>query len=288
MKIKPILLALSLLTGLSHAELIPGLTVESATIGLNDQMGPEKAINGFGLDGDVPSLTASHRQEFSSNWWSGWSGNVTEWQITIDLEGNYKLDTIHIWNYREGCCQGRGLRNVEIYVASEEDEEALVKLVTDGSGEHDNDEGGFLLPRAPDGPEYLGFDLDVSGVTNAELLNNVRLFRIDGSDDLYGEGEVHGGLAEIQFDGSDPITTSSSPLQLLITEGESGFDLSWESTEGRVYDLVNSPDLSTPVSQWAVYESNSEIAATAPLNTLTGVSPAETKRFFALIERSGN
>lgn len=148
--------------------------------------------------------------------------------------------------------------------------------------------GGFLLPRAPGDQEYLGFDLDVSGVTNAELLNNVRLFRIDGGDDPYGEGEVHGGLAEIQFDGSAPDTTASTPLQLLVTPGESAFDMSWESTEGSLYDLVSSTDLSTPVSQWAVYESNSGIAATAPLNTLTGVNSPDTKRFFALIEQSGN
>ena len=244
MKIKSLVITLLSLAGFATADLIPGLTIESATIGLNPEMGPEKAIDGFGLDGDVPSLTASHRQQFSSNWWSGWDGAVTEWQITIDLEANYKLDAIHIWNYREGCCQGRGLKNVEIYVASEEDETLLVKLVTDGTGANDNDQGGFLLPRAPADATYTGFDLDVSGVTNAGLLNNVRLFRIDGASDLYGEGEVHGGLAEIQFSGSPP---SGAPLAISdIKQIEGGINLTWNSREGASYKLEFSLDL----KQW--------------------------------------
>ncbi len=285
MKIKSSLALLFSLVGLASAELIPNLSIESATIGLNAQMGPEKAINGFGLDGDVPSLNASHREQFSSNWWTGWSGDVTEWQITIDLEKNYKLDAIHIWNYREGCCAGRGVRNVDLYVASAEDETQLVKLVTNGNGEHDNDEGGFLLPLAPTGGDYFGFDLDVSGVTNAELLNNVRLFRIDGGSDNHNGGSDWGGIGEVQFDGSAPVIGSGAPLQLLVNQGESGFDFSWESTEGKVYDLVSSTDLSTAPSDWPVYDGNSGIPATAPLNTLTGVAPTENKRFFALIER---
>lgn len=285
MKIKHLLITLLSLAGIANADLVPGLTIESATIGLNPEMGPEKAINGFGLDGDAPSLTASHRQEFSSNWWSGWDGAVTDWQITIDLEANYKLDAIHIWNYREGCCQGRGLRNVEIYVASEEDETLLVKLVTDGTGANDNAQGGFLLPRAPADAAYTGFDLDVSGVTNAELLNNVRLFRIDGASDLYGEGEVHGGLAEIQFDGSPPVLNPES-LQLSIAEVGGTLEFSWASVEGKVYDIVSSIDLSTPVDQWEVFETYSDILATFPTNTVADVTVVDSKRFFALIEKN--
>lgn len=207
------------LTATSESALITGLTIESATVGLNDQMGPEKAINGVGLDGDVPSLTGSHREQFSSNWWTGWSGDVNEWQITIDLEGNYNLDTVQVWNYREGCCAGRGLSNVEIYVASAEDEATLVKLNTDGSGLHDDGSGNFLFPQAPTGGDYTGFNLDLSGVTNSELLENARLFRLDGGSNLHDEGQVHGGLAEIQFGGTLIPEPSTSALALLSLFG---------------------------------------------------------------------
>ena len=217
---RPLQGALALLTGLSltansEGALILGTTVESATIGLNDQMGPEKAINGFGLDGDAPSLTASHREQFSSNWWTGWSGDVTEWQLTVDLEDNYDLDTVQVWNYREGCCSNRGLSTVEIWVSSVEDESQLVKLTTDGNGIHDDGNGNFLFPQAPTGGEYFGFALDMSGVTNASLLDNVRLFRIDGGSFNHNDGADHGGLAEIQFGGVlIPEPTSLALLSL--------------------------------------------------------------------------
>lgn len=198
---------MALLTGLSltatsQGALILGTTVESATIGLNAQMGPEKAINGVGLDGDVPSLTASHREQFSANWWTGWDVGVTEWQLTVDLEGNYDLDTIQVWNYREGCCSGRGLSNVEIWVASVEDESQLVKLTTNGAGIHDDGSGNFLFPQAPTGGDYFGFALDMSGVTDPTLLDSVRLFRVDGGEFNHNGGTDHGGLAEIQFGGT--------------------------------------------------------------------------------------
>lgn len=284
MKFKIVLASLLALAGLAHAELIPGLTIESATVGLNGEMGPEKAINGFGLEGDVPSLTASHRQGFNTNWWTGWSGEITDWQLTIDLEDNYKLDAIHIWNYREGCCTGRGLSEIDIYVASDENEDNLVKLETDGTGEHDGENGGFLLPVAPVGGDYFGFDLDVSGVTNPELLNNVRLFRIDGGSTNHNGGADWGGLGEIQFDGS-PAVEKPSTLQLNIASDEEGLDFSWMSTEGKLYDLVSSTDLSIPIDQWPVYEENEDIPAELPMNTLSAVPANGPKRFFAIIEK---
>jgi len=198
--------SLALTAASASAALITGTTIESATTGLNPDMGPEKAINGVGLPGDVPALTGSHIQRHSANWWTGWSGDVTDWQITVDLEGNYALDTIHVWNYREGgTLNNRGLRNVEIYVSPDEDENNLVKLITDGSGTEDNGSGDFLFPVAPGTSTYLGFDLDTSGVTNASLLDNARLVRLDGGSDNYDGGSSWGGLAEIQFGGGAPV-----------------------------------------------------------------------------------
>jgi hypothetical protein len=181
------------------ATLIPNLTIESSTTaGLNGDMSPDKAINGFGLDGDAPALTGSHRQGHDTNWWTGWDGGVTEWQLTVDLADNYDVEVMHVWNYREGCCTARGLSNVDIYVSPDGDVANLVKLTTNGSGIHD-DGGGFLFPQASTDAEYLGFDLDLSGVTNPALLANARLVRIDGGSSNHNGGADHGGLAEIQF-----------------------------------------------------------------------------------------
>jgi hypothetical protein len=208
--------SLALTAASASADLITGTTIQSATIGLNGEMAPEKAINGVGLPGDIPALSGSHLQRFSANWWTGWSGDVTDWQITVDLEDNFALDTIHVWNYREGgALNNRGLRNVEIYISPDEDENNLVKLITDGSGTHDNGTGDFLFPVAPSDAEYLGFDLDTSGVTNASLLDNARLFRLDGGPDNYNDGGDWGGLAEVQF-GGGPAIVVPEPATLIL------------------------------------------------------------------------
>ncbi len=204
------------LSATSNGALILGTTIESATTGLNPAMAPENAINGSGLPDNVPALTGSHGNSFDTNWWTGWDGNVTEWQLTVDLEGNYDLDTVQIWNYREGCCSGRGLSSVEIYVSSVEDELSLIKLSTNGSGTHDDGLGNFLLPQAPAAGDYFGFNLDLSGVTDPSLLDNVRLFRIDGGTDLWGDGQIHAGLAEIQFGGVDAIPEPATTGLLLF------------------------------------------------------------------------
>lgn len=203
----------------SYGALILNTTIESATTGLNPQMSPENAINGSGLPGDAPALTGSHGNSFNTNWWTGWDGNVTEWQLTVDLEGSYDVDTVQIWNYREGCCSGRGLSNVEIYVASDENETNLIKLTTNGTGLHDDGSGNFLLPEAPSAGDYFGFNLDMSGVTNPALLDNVRLFRIDGGTSLHGGGEIHAGLAEIQFGGVNAIPEPSTTALAFLALG---------------------------------------------------------------------
>jgi hypothetical protein len=203
----------------SYGALILNTTIESATTGLNPAMSPENAINGSGLPGNAPALTGSHGNSFDTNWWTGWDGNVTEWQLTVDLEGNYDVDTVQIWNYREGCCSGRGLSNVEIYVASDENETNLIKLTTNGSGIHDDGAGNFLLPEAPSAGDYFGFNLDMSGVTDPALLDDVRLFRIDGGTSLHGGGQIHGGLAEIQFGGVSAIPEPSTTALAFLAMG---------------------------------------------------------------------
>jgi len=216
-----VVMTMAVMIGSASAALITGTTIQSATTGLNADMGPEKAINGVGLPGDTPALSGSHIQSHSTNWWTGWSGAVTDWQITVDLEGNFALDTIHVWNYREGgTLNNRGLRNVEIYVSPDEDENNLVKLNTNGSGTQDNGSGDFLFPVAPGTSEYLGFDLDTSGVTNASLLDNARLVRLDGGPDNHDGGSTWGGLAEIQFGGGDPVTGGGpSPVDIPVPNG---------------------------------------------------------------------
>jgi hypothetical protein len=88
------------------------------------------------------------------------------------------------------------------------------------------------------------------------------------------------------YTGSPP---QEDPLVLKITSRDGALDFEWNSMGGMRYDLVSSPDLSTPPSTWppyddgaAVYE-NIETSGTGT-NTLSGVLKVGPRRFFALIE----
>jgi PEP-CTERM motif len=190
-------LILGSLVGPMYAALITGITLESGTTNPFNTipMGPAKAINGEGLPGGTPALSGTHTTNFDNGWWS-LTGPP---QITINLSGVYNVDTIHIWNYNEAGSTARSTRNVEIYVSPDGSIANLVKLVTGGSGTHDNGSGDFLLPQGPGVASYLGFDLNLSGVTNASLLNNVRLIQFKPLDSYGGAFPDGVGLAEVQF-----------------------------------------------------------------------------------------
>jgi hypothetical protein len=66
------------------------------------------------------------------------------------------------------------------------------------------------------------------------------------------------------------------------------FDFSWTSRKGKMYDLLTSTDLSTPVDAWAIYNDGAflyeNLPATGTATTLTGVPSGAARRFFALRE----
>lgn len=196
----------ALLACSANAAIITGLSVESADVGTNSRMSPSDAVDGTGLASYT--FGAAHTVTWEHNWWA----STNNAQITIDLEGNYSIDAVHIWNYNTdnpGITAGRVMKNVEIYVAPAEDESQLVKLTTSGSGTQDNGSGDFFFPAAPGTNGYTGFGLDLSGVTNSSLLDNVRLVRIQA---IGGAGQ---GLAEVIFDGSAPAIPEPTSLALL-------------------------------------------------------------------------
>lgn len=281
----PIPLLIALLATTAHAELISGLTVvDGSSNPFNPEiMGPAKAINGAGLPGNEPSLTGTHSTDFSDHWWT-WpieGVDAVKPQLTIALNVNYVLNTIQIWNYNEGGVTERSTKNMEIYVSADDNVDHLVKLTTDGTGEHDNLTGDFLLPQAPGDPSYTGFVLDLKGVTNAALLGNVRLIRFNPLDSFDISAGI--GLAEIQFAGT-PVPASHL-FQLVITPSGGNYDFSWDSRSGKRYDLVTSLDLTTPILEWPVYSGHENMPATPPRNTLESVASPDSKRFFAMIEK---
>lgn len=91
-------------------------------------------------------------------------------------------------------------------------------------------------------------------------------------------------------DGSEGIivATIAAPPTVTITAAVSpaiGFDFTWNSQVGKVYDLVTSTDLATPVAQWPVHAGYGDIPATGTTTTVTAVPVAGPQRFFAVIEK---
>lgn len=74
---------------------------------------------------------------------------------------------------------------------------------------------------------------------------------------------------------------------LNIRKNGLNYDFQWNSSSGKVYDLVSAPDLSQSVSTWEVYQSplmtyENLAASDTGTNALIGVAATDKKQFFAL------
>ena len=87
----------------------------------------------------------------------------------------------------------------------------------------------------------------------------------------------------------DQVALTATPLQLQVTRTGSTIDFSWNSRPGHSYDLLSSPDLSTPVSSWSVHADDTtpyqDIAANGSTTTLTAATITNPYLFFAIRER---
>ena len=87
--------------------------------------------------------------------------------------------------------------------------------------------------------------------------------------------------------------TPSSTFQLVITPNGEDYDFEWDSQTGKLYDLLSSTDLATPVASWPVYVPDGpgdadplgDIPSAGATTTLTGVSSSDPRRFFAIREK---
>ncbi|MEZ7957096.1 MAG: PEP-CTERM sorting domain-containing protein [Rubritalea sp.] len=203
-----VLAGLSLVTISANAAIITGVSLkDSDGSEPNGQMTASDAIDGTGLSS--LSFTATHSTTWNQHWFSG---TATGAFITVDLGDSYVLDTIHIWNENENNAGYlRGLKDASIYVSPDGDTANLIKLNTSGSSVANgaNGTGDFLFSIGPQDSGYAGFGLDLSVITNASLLANVRLVKIET---ITNHGTSSGsGLAEVQFGGvavPEPTTTA--------------------------------------------------------------------------------
>ena len=96
----------------------------------------------------------------------------------------------------------------------------------------------------------------------------------------------------IQVEVISDLTTPSA-FQLVITPNGEDYDFEWDSQTGKLYDLLSSTDLATPVASWPVYVPDGpgdadplgDIPSAGATTTLTGVSSSDPRRFFAIREK---
>lgn len=199
-------LAVTLIGTSAYAGTITGVTIEDfsseLTSGSFDRRA-EDTINGSGLSaGGTHGL---HNTTANDMWETDGTINVPNdnapWHVTYDLEDDYILNSLHVWNFNEaGSLSTAGAKDVEIWVSATDSVAGLVKL--------DNAGGDFVFAQASGALLDPGFDVDLSGVTNSALLNNVRLIRLNVTTN-HGQVSSLAGLAEVRFDG-DPVPEPSS------------------------------------------------------------------------------
>ncbi len=101
------------------------------------------------------------------------------------------------------------------------------------------------------------------------------------------DGNVAIKSFELATDGDPPVEVS--PPSFFITRNTDTpgtYDFEWESESGKLYDLLSSTDLATPVSEWPVYDDGETvhegIVPAGEVTVLEGVPSPDPRRFFAL------
>jgi hypothetical protein len=113
---------------------------------------------------------------------------------------------------------------------------------------------------------YNGFDMVALRSINSALFDNIKV---------------------------EVLPDLTTPIQVVITPNGADFDFSWNSKAGKLYDLLTSTDLATPVSSWPVHDPDGpggnapfgNIPSAGTTTTLTAVPSADPRRFFAIREQ---
>jgi len=131
-----------------------------------------------------------------------------------------------------------------------------------------------------DQASYAVFGTDENPLTGSSFTLQALL----GSSATAGAGI--GGFQIIEILVVNNPSPPSLPT-LSIRKNGLNYDFQWDSSSGKVYDLVSAPDLSQSVSTWEVYQSplmtyENLAASDTGTNALIGVAATDKKQFFAL------
>jgi hypothetical protein len=170
------------------AAVVTGVTIEDYSSellgGFNRQA--VHTVDGSGLVGGQHGNVPDHYMWLTKGTYQAPNDPLPA-RITFDLEGNYDLDSFHVWNYNEhsgnpALFTKRGANDVTISVASSEGG-AFTSL------------GSFNFAQANGTTTYAGETIDLSPYAAAD---NTRLVRFDVTSSHGGDNNF-AGLSEVQF-----------------------------------------------------------------------------------------
>ena len=179
-----------------QAATVVGVTIEDVSSEFGDRLAVD-TINGAGFDeANGFHSTASGEMWLSAGEYSGGTDPLPA-HITYDLEGNYDLSSLKIWNYNEALTAGA--EGLEVWVASSVGGSFTLisnEVLAIATGSTTIDFGHFV---------------DLSSFAAAD---NVRLVRFNiTSNQGFGSDLV--GLSEVRFDGAAvPEPTTAALLGL--------------------------------------------------------------------------
>jgi len=178
--------------GHARAALIPGVTIEdfSSQLGAPWNRQAVFTVDGSGLSAGQHGATPDGTMWLTTGTIQAPNDPLPA-RITFDLEGNYDLNGLRVWNYNEagGTFVNRGANAVTISVASSE-------------GGSFTPLGNFNFAKAPGNTSYVGETIDVSPFPAAD---NTRLVRFDVASSHGGDNNLV-GLSEVRFYDASPVT----------------------------------------------------------------------------------
>ncbi|RLI84516.1 MAG: hypothetical protein DRP01_07935 [Archaeoglobales archaeon] len=174
---------------------VTGVTIED----VSTEYAGREAVNIIDGNG-FTEATGVHVSTFESMWMNDVSLPTT---ITFDLEANYALGDVTVWNYNEYQRTGRGAKDVEILIADTEASPTFVSL------------GSFVFDRAPGTESNFAQVIDLTSFAAADDARLVR-FVISSNWGPEGGPAYFTGLSEVRFTLFGTPTVDAGPDQQVI------------------------------------------------------------------------
>lgn len=257
-----------------------------------------RTIDGSGLTGDnlgeldwrLDEDAPIHPEPNTAGWNTVWEAHYNESGAELqsnnwaawDLGGNFDINGMRVWNVQNSGPGPNGLWRETITV------DVWVSSVESPGNPIDNPENWSKIEEdlnVQAGPSEIGVFKDLTPTANvrwvawAEIVANEQFKDSHGNDSHYVE------LQEIRF-----FTGAvGPPLQLRVAHdtGSGDLSISWDSKDGKLYNLRSATDPAPPndtPADWPIHDGNQDLVATPPENTVTFSLPGDAARFFVVEE----